>query len=244
MKRWVLIVSLYAACNMATWAQESSGLGLGNGRIWVQHIAVSHDKLTDFINGDSLDDDAFHKELITLSQKNEAMVINTAMAACRSGEKVTIESHLEDIYPTEYEPGDFYFGGEQFGGEPPDTPPVLTRHLFSAKLRTFFSFETRNVGVTLEWEPTMHDGITQSRVVCELDQRHGYNSWLDYSDAWGKVRNEFPIYEIWRSNTALPLRNGKFSLISVITPQRPLPAPFLQSQVLVFARAEVIPAVR
>ena len=91
-----------------------------------------------------------------LNQKTGADVMVKPSTISRSGERSKIEIIREFIYPTEYEPpelpqsiGSSFSGGGGIGGigSGVQSFPVIPAHPTA--------FETRNVGITLEIEPTV-----------------------------------------------------------------------------------------
>ncbi len=64
---------------------------------------------------------------------------------------------------------------------------------------------------------------------------------MEYKDQRGDASIRMPVYETWRTKTSLTVRAGQFSLVSVISPKRQAPAPFVDSRVLLFIRPDVPP---
>lgn len=205
-------------------------------RVCVQLIEVSHPVLTELLGSPEKSGPAQHAKAIALSKEGKAMLLETAMVVSRSGGKATIESVREWIYPTEYNPtcvGLF--------GPPPVVPQPLT-----PPLRPFTStaFETRNAGVTLEVEPTLgeNEQLIDLRFVPEWVRLDRFDTVMEHHDEWGDASLRMPVFEIWRANTSLTLMAGKFELASVITPKAQPPVPTVSRRLLLFVRADVVPA--
>lgn len=79
------------------------------------------------------------------------------------------------------------------------------------------------------------------RLVPEIGSRLRLETMREYLDERGDSSVRMPIYETWRANTVLTLRLGRFSLVSVFSPKQQAPAPFVDSRVLLFVRADVLP---
>lgn len=231
MKSLIAILLLTPALVGLTWADDSPR---PNIRVWVQHIALPHTLLTTLLSDESTSDSTLHQQLLELSKTGKAEILETSMVGCGSGFKSTVESIREEIYPTEYDPPCIPTNIPEGGVIPHQVG-------FNPVMRSFPAFETRNTGVTLEIQPShQSDAIIDLRLVPEIIQRLRYEVWFEHQDQWGKVDFKFPIYETWRSNSALPLKSGKFALLSIISPKRKLPTPFEDSRVLVFVRADLM----
>lgn len=108
-----------------------------------------------------------------LSQKKGIDLMTAPSVTAKSGQKATIEIIREFIYPSEYEPPDVQGGGgggnnnnnNNNGGGAPITGGS-----------TPTAFETRNLGVTLEIEPTIgeNDFVIDLRFVPEIVEFEGF----------------------------------------------------------------------
>lgn len=67
-------------------------------------------------------------------------------------------------------------------------------------------------------------------------------TWMEHFDPWGDGSIRMPIYETWRFNTAISVAPGKFELVSALTPKSNAPAPAVSHKILVFVRADLLPA--
>jgi hypothetical protein len=94
----------------------------------------------------------------------------------------------------------------------------------------------------LEMEAFVREGerLIDLRLVPEFVTRLRLETMREYLDERGDSSVRMPIYEAWRTNTQLTLRNGRFSLVSVFSPKRRQAAPFVDSRVLLFVRADVL----
>ena len=206
-------------------------------RVWVQYIEVPHLKLSNWLNGGKRSGHEIHAEAVKLAKDGGAKILETHMVMCGSGQRASIESIREEIYPTEYEP-------PQLPGTFSSTPRRLPMSGDPMELRpnTPTAFETRNTGVTLEIEPAIgnNDAIIDLRLLPEIVTPLRLETWMEHVDQWGDTSFRFPIYETWRSNTTISLTAGKFELASVITPKAKAPSPMVPKRILLFVRADVV----
>jgi hypothetical protein len=207
-------------------------------RIWTQYVEVPHSNLNGWLNGGRQSGNQIHAEAVKLAKEGGARIIETNMVVCRCGQKAAIESIGEEIYPTDYEPPQLpgSFSGPSAGFPVSNTLPELRPNTPSA-------FETRNTGVTLEVEPTIgdNDSIIDLRLASEIVTLLRLETWMEHVDQWGDASFRMPVFETWRSNTALSLIAGRFELASVITPIAKAPSPLIPKRILLFVRADLVP---
>lgn len=134
----------------------------------------------------------------------------------RSGEKSTSESIQETIYPTEYEspklPGTF--NKADTSAEPAKSSEVAPP---GCSLPT--AFETRNIGSTLEVEPTLGEGdvFIDLRLAPEIVLQSANVKWpviQGSKEQWV----EMPVFYSLRAKTAVVLSDGAPMLLSTLTP--------------------------
>ncbi len=166
-----------------------------------------------------------------LAQKKGADVMNAPSVLARSGQKATIEIIREFIYPTEYEApeiptnvgnnnnggnnGGNNLPGVNLGGQAPQGFPVTPA--------TPTAWETRNVGVLLEIEPTLgqSDYVIDLRFAPEIVEFEGFINYgspilAPGADALGNPvsvvitenRIEMPVFSTRKVNTALSIYDG------------------------------------
>ena len=63
------------------------------------------------------------------------------------------------------------------------------------------------------------------RLAPEFVQQVDLLNWCEHRDEWGDASLRMPIFETWRTNTAVTLINGQFELVSVFTPRPADPVP-------------------
>lgn len=153
-----------------------------------------------------------------LSQKKGTDLMTAPSITARSGQKALIEVIREFIYPTEYEPpelpqagGGGIIGGGAAAGNNIATPATPT------------SFETKNLGVTLEIEPTIDENnfLIDVRFVPEIVEFEGFVNYgspilSPSTDILGRAvstvitdnRIEMPVFSRRRVDTSLIIYDG------------------------------------
>jgi general secretion pathway protein D len=156
-----------------------------------------------------------------LAQKKGTDLMTAPSITARSGQKATIEVIREFIYPTEYEPPELPqqnnvggiggIGGVGGGGGGIATPATPT------------AFETKNLGVTLEIEPTIgeNDFVIDLRFLPEIVEFEGFINYgspilSPGTDIFGNAvssvitenRIEMPVFSKRSVNTSLTIYDG------------------------------------
>lgn len=230
--------SVAIACLILTGLLLETGHGQ-QVRVSVQYVELPHVELTALLV-DSPENEALHAKAMEMVREKKARIVETCIGVCQSGGKSTIESVREEIYPTEVEPPELPCS---IGMSPPVTGFTLPEVNYSPKHRSYTAFETHNTGTMLEMDVHVSEGerFVELRLVPEFGTRLRLETMREYKDERGDTSVRMPIYENWRTNTSLTLRAGQFSLVSVFSPKRRMSAPFVDSRVLLFVRADVQP---
>ena len=204
-----------------------------NLRICIQFIEVPHPVLTEMLASPDAAGPPLHDKAIALAKDGTAKVLETCVVMTRPGQKATIESIREVIYPSEYEPCVL---PNQSPPPPPPKKPFVRPDLGNA-------FETRNVGSTLEIEPSLAENgrMIDLRFVPEIIQLIRLDTWMEHVDRWGDASGRMPVFGTWRLNTAVTLLAGQFEMVGVITPKPNTSGPAVTRKLLVFARADILP---
>lgn len=188
-------------------------------QVIVEFIEVPSVEATRLLYKEKLGKDGskLREELQKSVDSQKADLYETMMIICRTGQKATVESIREVIYPTEYEepalPGSFGPATEKAPEQPKaprSFPPVPA------------AFETRNTGSTLEIEPTIGDdpAIIDLRLVPEIVFDTGVRKWNVRKDELGNESwLEMPLFYSIRTNTSLSLADSMPQLLSVLTPK-------------------------
>lgn len=179
-------------------------------------------------------DTKLYEEITTRVAKGKAKLEGMMIARARSGERAIVESVSETIYPTQYIHGNGPTptqpepqpqappskGGTKPAPDKPDAAealsgPAAQAGYFAPVLPT--SFQTRNVGMTLEIEPTIGGDarqIVDLRIVPQIVTQVPRASW-----GQGVSETEVPVFEAQRIETAATLMPGQPYLLG--TPSRP-----------------------
>jgi len=215
-------------------------------RVQVEFVELSHEKLTELLfmsdppGGDATE---LRKQLQELVKKGEAKVIETLVCTARSGEKALSESANEFIYPTEYEPPEIpntVSIPEKDKGLTPEELKLL-RILRTPPTPT--SFETRNLGGTLEIEPTFDDDgkVIDLRFVPELVWHTGETVWIEEKDSEGNVSKiQMPKFYTMRLSTALTCREGQYVMAAVQSPKDAAGTTDFSRKVMIFVKCDIL----
>ena len=209
-------------------------------QVQVEYLEMSHEALTKLLflaKPKSSDATKLREQVQDMVSKNEAKVLETQIASARSGQKASSESIHEFIYPTEYAPPQFPdHSGSDAGNAPKNFPEW-------SPSPTPTSFETRNLGATLEIEPTISEDnrIIDLRFVPELVWHTGNVTWQDGKDKFGNpFKVEMPDFYTIRLSTALTLINGQYALAGVVSPKNEKGDTDMTRKVMVFVKGDVI----
>ncbi len=154
-----------------------------------------------------------------LAQKKGTDLMTAPSITARSGQKATIEVIREFIYPTEYEPPELPQGGGggNNGGVGGQAAALI------ATPATPTAFETKNLGVTLEIEPTIgeNDFVIDLRFLPEIVEFEGFINYGSpilspgrdiFGNAVSSVitenRIEMPVFSKRSVNTSLTIYDG------------------------------------
>lgn len=202
-------------------------------RVQVEFVEMSHEALTKLLflsKPKSSDDTDLRKQVQEMVSKSEAKVLETQMITSKSGQKATVEAIHEFIYPTEYQQPSLACGGKD-PSSAPSLPPIPT------------AFDTRNLGSTLEVEPTV-GGDTKTidlRFVPEVVYHNGNTVWHQGKDLSGNpYQVKMPDMYAARLNTALTFISGQYTLAGVISPKDDKGDTDMTRKVMVFVKCDVL----
>lgn len=211
-------------------------------RVQVEHIEVSHKDLTRLMMEDNAviaDAKALRMKVQGLVEKDEAEVFDTQIVVSRSGQKSTTESVQEFIYPTEYEPAP----------PPPDAGKEKTddpQHSFPHNPATPTAFETKNLGSTLEVEPTIgeDDRIIDLRFLPELTWHTGDTVWSERKDELGNViKVAMPDFYKLSINTSITCIAGQYVMVGVVSPKDEEGEVDRDRKIMVFVKCDILSAI-
>lgn len=152
----------------------------------------------------------------------------------RQGERMTIESVREVIYPTEEDPESSRFADPvsweelmAFRVTPPFLPPVPP------------AFETRNVGETIEVEVGGSGGTRSLRLDAEWVRQDGEDVIQQYGqDDGGTWKISFPRFVTRKIRSSVDCAPGRWTLAGMVDPWREAAKP--GTKVLLFVRVETM----
>lgn len=210
-------------------------------QVQVEFIDLPHKALTKLLleaGATAANGTALRMKVQEMVDKDQAAVLETQLAVTKSTLKATTESIHEFIYPTEYEP--------QYTPPPGDSNGKNTAQLnaFPSNPATPTAFSTRNLGSTLEIEPTVsEDGkIIDLRVFPELVWHTGDTIWAEFKDALGNVsQSKMPDIYTMRFNSQVTCADGKYLMIAVQSPKDAKGVVDFTRKVMVFVKCDVIP---
>lgn len=189
-------------------------------QVQVEFIELSHEALTKLLFKSkpvSADASKLREQLQEMVEKKEASVLETMIMIANSGQKATTESIHEFMYPTEYVPPSIVPNSGGDADAPTHQTPQKTPFPSFAT-----SFELRNLGSTLEIEPTLYNDerVIDLRLAPEMVWHTGSNIWHKGKDSIG---NDFevsmPDFYVMRLSLALTCYSGKYHLAGVVSPK-------------------------
>ncbi len=213
-------------------------------QVQVEYLEMSHEALTKLLflaKPTSSDATKLREQVQEMVGKNEAKVIETQICTAKSGQKATCESIHEFMYPTEYEPP--RFPGPSHVIKKADQPEIAAGLGFEECPATPTAFETRNVGSTLEIEPTIGEEgrFIDLRFVPEFIWHTGNNTWHEGKDRAGNpYRIQMPDFYTLRFNTSLTCINGQYNLAGVVSPKDDKGDTDTSRKVMVFVKCDIL----
>lgn len=209
-------------------------------RVQVELIEVPHETLTKLLlkPRQGSDDSGLRQELAKLAEEGKASVVETLLCTARSGEKSLAESIKEYIYPTEWEPAEL--PNEIYTTEAGDKVKIDARDVATGPTPT--SFEKRNLGSTLEIEPTVASNgkLIDLRFTPEIVYHVGDETWSEWKDKRGDASIRMPMMYTLRLSTAATVMDGQPLLVAALSPKGENGFPDFKRKVLVFVRCDVL----
>jgi len=225
MKKWIIAL-LFGSCGFAAGIQDEPR----QIRVSLQFIEVAHTSLTEMLAQKDQSGPALHAKAMSLSKKGQAKILESCMLVCKAGQKATIESIQEVIFPTDYLPS----------GLPTNLPNE--GNPTNLVVRRVAAFEPRNTGVTFEVEPYMAShGMIDLRLSPEIVKQLRLETWMEHIDQWGDATYRLPVFESFRIQSKITVAPGKFEFVSALTPKMNTQGPVVTRKILVFVRADLLP---
>ena len=227
------IISILIALITLSWLNAEEASSAPNPdlpiRVELDVIELPHDTLRKLTRGKTIE--SLHSTVLNLIKEKNAKRINTSLCTVKSGEKCSIESVREVIYPTEYEPP-----GHTCGGRTLENGQGYRERLTST------AFETRNVGEVISVSPTIKKNGTTINLYAyyHMSTVVKFTTFFNYTDQWGKSDVTMPEFSSTEINHSVNLENGKPTLYSTYTPLNKEGKPDSTRKVLVFIKATII----
>lgn len=209
-------------------------------RVQMEHIEVAHKDLTRLMMEDKAvksDAKELRMKVQELVEKNAAKVFETQILVCRSGQKCTTESIYEFMYPTEYEPPKPPKPDEEKDDVPPPSGPNNPP--------TPIVFETKNIGSTMEIEPTIgeNDKVIDLRFLPELTWHTGDTVWSEIKDKQGNVNKvAMPKFYKLSINTSITCIAGQYVMVGALSPKDEKGEVDRDRKIMIFVKCDVLAA--
>ncbi len=206
-------------------------------RVLVEYIGLPHVRVTELLQGETgASDHALRLHLAKLVEAGKARHYETSLLTVPAGQRASLESIREFIYPAEMD-----FGG--LGSLPiPDSALGGSPGVFAFPLRPAFAsvFETRNTGVTLEIEPNVRAdrSVIDLRIAPEIVDLLGLVTWQEFRDRWGNSDLRMPLFESLRLSQGMELVPGRHALMGLLSPREREGRK--REKVLVFVKATLV----
>ncbi|BDS07841.1 hypothetical protein NT6N_28810 [Oceaniferula spumae] len=180
-----------------------------------------------------------------LVKTGKAKLLEVQMLTVPDGQKATTESIREMIYPTEYEPPELPNTIHIHTGQAKDGTTVIGAEFAKdvATGPTPTAFETRNVGSTLEIEPSIDPDAPyiSLRFAPEIVYYIENLTYAEWNGKHGKADIVMPVFYSLRVTSAATLANGKPTLVTAMSPKDDKGVTDHTRKILVFAKATILP---
>ncbi|MEO5913096.1 MAG: hypothetical protein ABIS50_02610 [Luteolibacter sp.] len=200
-------------------------------QVQVEYVEMSHEILTHLLflaENKTSDATALRKQVQEMVARNEATVIETQMIAGKSGQKTSLQSNGEVIYPTEYD------ARPVCGAYTPNPGPLSLVPL---------AYDTRNCGSTLEIESTLSDDgkLVYLHLQPDLTWHTGNTRWLDVKDTAGSnLSRDMPDFYALRFDTVVSCAKGRYLMAAVLSPKDAKGVCDMTRKVMVFVKCDVL----
>lgn len=227
LRRFIALLLAMGACSLSAQA------GQVNVRIYLEYIEVAHQTVTELMASKAGKDGALHTRLRGLVKAKKARIHETEILSARSGQKAALQSINEFIYPTEVADN----------VAPPTTPdgPLVQPNPPAVRANEPIAFETRDVGVSMEFEATvLEDGKSVDLIVDSdlVDYLH-LKEWFTQKDSFGEAGTSFPVFRVLANEQRVVVRAGQFTLLGVLHPREREGGEDVR--LMLFAKVDVLP---
>jgi hypothetical protein len=248
MKTIQVLVAAFCLLGFSAFAQEEADpFAAPNGseekkiptliRTHVEYVEMSHKDLTRLmmdesaVNADATD---LRMKVQAMVDRDEAKVIDTQITLGRNGQKQSSESNHESIYPDEY--------------EPPSMDSMLKKSMetgsaFPVTIGDPTSFETRNLGSSLESEPTVWDDntVVDIWIASGFSWHTGNTVWSERKDGLGNItRVAMPDFYEVAIKSRITCISGQYTMAGVVSPKDANGEVDSERKVMVFVKCDVL----
>lgn len=204
-------------------------------RIYVETIEITALEYADLMTTPtkSSNHTALRNALLEKVAKGEAKLISNQSLVAMSGQRSTVESIREYIYETEYEPGETISLKDGDSAKTIENFPVMPP--------TPTAFETRNLGYTLQVEPTIGEDVKVVSVTFKREsvEHVDENLKAEWKTKYADVKLQMPIFYTLRADTSVVLFDGEFLLVNSYSPEKNGKTDHMR-KLLQFVRAEIL----
>ncbi len=208
----------------------------------VEFIDVSHEQLTSLMYGPktSANDGELRQQVAQFVKDGKANIVETLLCIAKPGQKASTEAVEEIIYPTEYEPAQMPGKLEFKTKEEAEKSKAEPRDYVTGPTPT--AWETRNVGSTLEIEPSIaEDAKTiDLRFVPEIIYHVGNTVWAEWKDSHGNAPVQMPTFYTVRLNASVTLGAGQYLMAAVMSPKNKDGATDFSRKLMIFVKADIL----
>ncbi len=204
-----------------------------NIRVQTQMVEMSHATYSKLLNQPLVS--STYQATQNLISANQAKLINSEIVICRSGTKGSIESVREFISPCEA-----VYSGLDYRPSVNPTPEMEWTPQIRPWLSTPTAFEVRNVGSTLEIEPTVDGNLIGLRFAPEWIFLPSFTTWQTHKDRWGWAHIQSPTFYTMRTINAVTLVNNRYQCITSFTPFDKLGKSDYSRKLILFVKATII----
>lgn len=210
-------------------------------RVQVEFIDMSHEQMTGLMFGPhaSANDGELRNKVGQLVKDGKAGIVETLCCIARPGQKATSEAVEEVIYPTEYEPPQLPDNAQPKTKDGADGAKANPQDHVTGPCPS--AWETRNVGPTLEIEPTITDGrIIDLRFVPKIIYHVGNTVWAEWKDEHGSMPVKMPTFYTVRINTSFSLVDGQYLMVGSVSPKSKEGVTDFSRKLMIFVKADIL----
>jgi len=200
--------------------------------VFIEYIEIDHLKANHLIreNAGKRDLTGLRNLLDEMIETGDAELLESAYVVGRSGQRTKIESIEEKIYATEYDPPELPQNIGQVANLPKDPSVFKTAANPTA-------FEMRPVGVTLEVDPQLNNGVIGLHLAPELIEYLGDYKFVDDDSPHDESKTiKMPkFYALKVNSAAISMLGGETILLATHTPHADE-----TKRILVLLRADIV----